>query len=56
MRMALTQLFPWKGEGTSDNEEEDTDDVATVDHIDEGGDKKNTAKTLIADSKPGHNN
>jgi hypothetical protein len=26
------------GEGTSDNEEEDTDDVATVDGIDEGGD------------------
>jgi hypothetical protein len=41
MRTARTQLLPWKGgEGTSDNEEEDTDDVATVDHIDEGGDKK----------------
>jgi hypothetical protein len=41
---------------TSDNEEEDTDDVATVDDIDEGGDKKTTAKTLIADSDPGNNN
>jgi hypothetical protein len=51
------QLLPWKrGEGTSDNEEEDTDDVATVDDIDEGGDKKTTAKTLTADSKPGNNN
>jgi hypothetical protein len=28
------------GEGTCGNEEEDTDDVATVDDIDEGGDKK----------------
>jgi hypothetical protein len=44
------------GQGTSDNEEEDTDDVATVDDIDEGGDKKPTAKTLTADSKPWNNN
>jgi hypothetical protein len=28
------------GKGTSENEEEDTDDVATFNHIDEGGDKK----------------
>jgi hypothetical protein len=42
--------------GGSDNEEEDTDDVATVDDIDEGGDKKPTAKTVTADSKPGNNN
>jgi hypothetical protein len=44
------------GEGTSDNEEEDTEDVATVDGIDESGDKKPTAKTLSADSEPGNNN
>jgi hypothetical protein len=44
------------GRGGSDNEEEDTDDVATVDDIDEGGDKKPTAKTLTADSEPGNNN
>jgi hypothetical protein len=55
--MARTQLLPWQGgEGTSDNEEEDTDDVATVDDIYEGEDKKPTAKTLAADSKPGNNN
>jgi hypothetical protein len=51
------QLLPWKGgEGTYDNDEEYTDDVATVDDIDKGGDKKTTAKTLTADSKPGNNN
>jgi hypothetical protein len=42
--------------GGSDNEEEDTYDVATVDHIDEGGDKKTTAKTLTAESEPRNNN
>jgi hypothetical protein len=31
-------------EGISDNEEEDTDDVATVDDIDEGGEKKPPTK------------
>jgi hypothetical protein len=47
----------WKrGEGTSNNEKEDTDDVATVDDIDDGGDKKTTAKTLTADSEVGNNN
>jgi mediator of RNA polymerase II transcription subunit 2 len=57
MRTARTQLLPLKGgEGTSDNEEEDTDDIATVDDINEGGYKKTTAKTLIADSEPGNNN
>jgi hypothetical protein len=56
--MARTQLLPWQGggKGTSDNEEEDTDDIATVHDIDEGGDKKPTANTLTADSKPGNNN
>jgi hypothetical protein len=44
------------GKGTSDNEEEDTEDVATVDDIDKRGDKKLTAKTLTADSKPRNNN
>jgi hypothetical protein len=44
------------GEGTYDNEEEDTEDFATVDDIDESGDKKPTAKTLTADSEPGNNN
>jgi cobalamin biosynthesis protein CobT len=44
------------GKGTSDNEEEGTDDVATVGDIDEGGDKKPTAKTLTADSRPENNN
>jgi hypothetical protein len=39
-----------RGEGTSENEEEDTEDVATVNDIDKGGDKKPTAKTLTADS------
>jgi hypothetical protein len=42
--------------GTSDNEEKDTDDVATVDDIDEVGDKRPTAKTFTADSKLGNNN
>jgi hypothetical protein len=44
------------GKVTSDNELEYTVDLATVDDIDEGGDKKPTAKTLTADSKPGNNN
>jgi hypothetical protein len=44
------------GKGTSDNEEEDTDDVATVYDIDEGGDEKTTAKTLTADSELETNN
>jgi hypothetical protein len=44
------------GKGTSNNDKEDTEDVATLDDIDEGGDKKTTAKTLTADSKLGNNN
>jgi hypothetical protein len=56
MRTAHTQLLPWQRGGTSDNEKEDTDDVAKVDDIDEVGDKKPTAKILTADSKPGNNN
>jgi hypothetical protein len=34
------------GKETSDNEEEDTEDVATVDDIDESGDKKNPGQNI----------
>jgi hypothetical protein len=44
------------GKGISDNEEGDTEDVATVNDVDERGDKKPTAKTLKADSEPENNN